>query len=411
MAFKVVLALAIIVCLAGLWVAHCARNATVDGVPAAGVPSHSPAFVTRLVRNFTFPLGLAVIHASIINPNFYGVPDVEIKASQLSKDSDHVAKFEYDLYWPKFLVDGQYTSEIKGVIHSHHEGNWSLLFEHVHWIGQLHFNKEKPHIDKLSIRWTNKNLEVHVTGGGIQGDAVAGLIKTGLDTAFATGTASLAVEAVLVASDLDTGLWVAHCARNATVDGVPAAGVPSHSPAFVTRLVKNFTFPLGLAVIHASIINPNFYGVPDVEIKASQLSKDSDPVAKFEYDLYWPKFLVDGQFTSEIKGVIHKHHEGNWSLLFEHVHWTGQLHFNKEQPHIDKLKINWTNKNIEVHVVGAGIEGETVAVMLQSALETAFGYEVVNPAVEAVLSHRLNDVWIANATRVEALLDWCRQDH
>ncbi|VEN36071.1 unnamed protein product [Callosobruchus maculatus] len=229
--------------------------------------------------------------------------------------------------------------------------------------------------------------------------------------AFKVVLALAVVVCVAVASDLDTGMWVAHCARNATVDGVPAAGVPSHSPAFVTRLVKNFTLPLGLAVVHASIINPNFYGVPDVEIKANQTSKDSDAVAKFEYDLYWPKFVVDGQFKSEIKGVIHSHHEGNWTLLFEHVHWTGQLHFHKEKHHIDKLKIHWTNKNLEAHVTGAGAQGDAVALMLETGLKTAFVTGAASLGVESVLGYRLNDVWLKNATKVEALLDWCRHGH
>ncbi|CAH1984109.1 unnamed protein product [Acanthoscelides obtectus] len=216
------------------------------------------------------------------------------------------------------------------------------------------------------------------------------------------------VVCIAVAYDLDTGMWVAHCARNATIHGVPAAGVPSHSPAFVTRFVRNITFPLGLAVIHASIINPNWYGVPDVQIKASQLSNDSAKVAKFDYDLYWPKFEVEGQYTAEMEGLIHSYHEGNWSVLLSEVHWSGEMDFNKEKLHIDKLKIHWKVDDVKTSITGGGIQGDTLAATIKYSLQTAFKMRSADLGTEVVLGYRLNEVWLKNATKVEALLDWCR---
>ncbi|CAG9834718.1 unnamed protein product [Diabrotica balteata] len=222
--------------------------------------------------------------------------------------------------------------------------------------------------------------------------------------------AVVAMAFVAEASDLDAGLRIMSCAKRAITNGVPELDIPSHSPVYITR---NFSWTGDIGVASASFDFHDFIwdGLPQWNLTATQLNKDSDPYAVFDFDLSWKWMNISGLFNVTIKELfLEQDFNGNIQFEWTNSHWKGRInvtkpYFNLTQA-VNDAQIKWTVEHLDTKVEGLGIFNQPVEAVLGTGIITALDTGLIGNTVGEFIKMRLNTIWWSTG-KIWELVHWC----
>ncbi|KAG5870637.1 hypothetical protein JTB14_011974 [Gonioctena quinquepunctata] len=212
--------------------------------------------------------------------------------------------------------------------------------------------------------------------------------------------------------DLDLGIKLVACLKEAIIHGVPSAGVPPHYPAVNIKENVSYSGGIGIASVAFNLTNISWAGLPDWNVTAEQLSEDTDSQLIIKYNIYWPKFLMSADYYFLETSVLNKLElQGNVNLTWEHTSWTGTLNFTKSVQNstqqVNDLQLQWTVLNLNLDSTGLGDFESYVSSTLETLIKTTLNSGVMGNTVGDFLKTRLNTFWFAHNEKIDNVLEFC----
>ncbi|KAG5894149.1 hypothetical protein JTB14_001846 [Gonioctena quinquepunctata] len=212
--------------------------------------------------------------------------------------------------------------------------------------------------------------------------------------------------------DLDLGVKLLACLKEAIIVGVPSAGIPPHSPAFYFKKNVSYHGDIGVASGTFNLTNISWAGIPDWTVTAEQLNKDTDPQAIIKYSIYWPKFLMSADYYFLETSILNKLElQGKANLTWEHTSWSGTLNFTKSghnlTQQVEDLQLQWNVLNLNFGSTGLGELESYVATALETLIKTTLNSGVLGNKIGEALKTRLNSAWFAHNEKIDKVLEFC----
>jgi len=216
-------------------------------------------------------------------------------------------------------------------------------------------------------------------------------------------------------TDLQKGLDLMRCAKEAITVGVPELGIPSHEPFVPLKTVLNLDEDLGIAEGIFNITNMTWAGLARWNLNATQLSLDTDPFAAFDFELYWDWMELGGHYRFEEKAIfVDVVQTGTFAVELNRTSWTGSINVTKagETPSqkngtVDDVQIDWHVEKVGVNITGLGsLADSSVELALKTAIKTGLNNKLIGNTVGDFIKMRLKTIWW-DTGKVWDLVNWC----
>nr|XP_023024608.1 uncharacterized protein LOC111512694 [Leptinotarsa decemlineata] len=212
--------------------------------------------------------------------------------------------------------------------------------------------------------------------------------------------------------DLDLGYKLVDCLQKAMILGIPSLGYKSHDPLIISRNLY-WTLDFGFSSASFNVSNMIWYGLPQWNVTAKQLTEDHEPHVIFDYNIHWNKWLLTSLYKVDIDANSNPSAlEGNMNITMDNTDWWGRVNFTKPgfnlTEQINDLTVYWTADQVGLSFTGLGDIEEIVSSTLGFTIKNFLNSGALGNKLGEFFHTRLNTNYFQQNEKIDAILEFCR---
>ncbi|XP_019870778.1 uncharacterized protein LOC109599258 [Aethina tumida] len=199
--------------------------------------------------------------------------------------------------------------------------------------------------------------------------------------------------------------WAIECVRSSLRHGLPAAGIPSHTPV---KFSKNITLPFNLIVTSGTLELNNglVENVPEFNLTYIDYVAANNPNGLYyDYTLHWKQMVIKMQYVLYLES---ERYDGDITVTFNNLNFSG--FWNMTLPSEDReLRLDGFKVDIDVESVDISVTNlfGWFWKMIESLIADAIN-KSSDTILSTLLQKRFNDAWMSNSTRIETVMNACK---
>ncbi|CAH0545644.1 unnamed protein product [Brassicogethes aeneus] len=206
--------------------------------------------------------------------------------------------------------------------------------------------------------------------------------------------------------------FINECVRKVLIDGLPEINVPSNEPLNlnINFTYGNFGIPNIFEKFYIHINNAVIEGIPEFELKELVSHPENNPNGVFfDYTISWKTLAIKNDWEMIVLGW--KVAEGQQKIYIDTTIsgiWN-MTNTQGRQQSLDSFTANIITRGADL--VLSNTEKDLFVISLEGAINQALNIPEVSKALSAKLQNKLNENWLQNGERIDAMLNYCWPKH